>query len=72
MGLLTPCLVPREGFLYTLIVPGEGFCSFQVVSQGFVPGGWFWMKLIPAVETQCKVRKERVQLRFGVQKSRVF
>ena len=28
---------------------GEGFCSLQVVSLGFVPGGWFWMKLIPAL-----------------------
>ena len=22
-----------------MIVPGEGFCSLQVVSRGFVPGG---------------------------------
>ena len=34
VGLLTPCSVPRGGFLYTMIVPGEGFCSFQVVSWG--------------------------------------
>ena len=39
MGLLTPCFVLGEGFLYTIIVPGEGFCSLRVVSQGFVPGG---------------------------------
>ena len=25
MGLLTPCSVPRGGFLYTIIVPGGGF-----------------------------------------------
>ena len=25
MGLLTPCSVPRGGFLYTMIVPGGGF-----------------------------------------------
>ena len=25
MGLLTPCLVPRGGFLYTMIVQGGGF-----------------------------------------------
>ena len=37
--LLTPCSVPRGGFLYTMIVPGEGFCSLQVVSRRFVPGG---------------------------------
>ena len=47
VGLLTPCFVPRGGLLYTMVVPGGGFCSLQVVSQGFVPGGWFWMKLIP-------------------------
>ena len=28
-----------------VIVPGEGFCSLQIVSWG----GWFWMKLIPAL-----------------------
>ena len=39
VGLLTPCFVPRGGILYTVIVPGEGFCSLQVVSWGFVPGG---------------------------------
>ena len=39
MGLLTACFVPSGGFLYTMIVPGEGFCSLQIVSRGFVPGG---------------------------------
>ena len=49
VGLLTPCSVPRGAFLYTMIAPGEGFCSLQVVYQGFVPGGgWLRMKLIPA------------------------
>ena len=33
MGLLTPCFVPRGGFLYTMIVPGEGFCSLRVMFQ---------------------------------------
>ena len=33
-GLLTPCSVPREGFLYTTIVPEGEFCSLQVVSRG--------------------------------------
>ena len=37
--LLTPCSVLRGVFLYTIIVPGEGFCSLQVVYQGFVLGG---------------------------------
>ena len=47
MGLLTPCFVPGEGFLYTIIVPGGGF----LLPSSRVPGGggWFWMKLIPAL-----------------------
>ena len=50
MGLLTPCSVPRGAFLYTMIVSGEGFCSFQVVLGGCPGrGGWLWMKLIPAL-----------------------
>ena len=49
VGLLTPCSVLMAAFLYTMIVPGEGFCSLQVVYQGFVPAGaGLWMKLIPA------------------------
>ena len=40
MGLLTPCSVPRGGFLYTMIVPGERFllpsCRVSVV---FAMGG---------------------------------
>ena len=43
VGLLTPFSVPRGGFLYTMIVPGEGFCSLQVVSRGGL-----WTKLISA------------------------
>ena len=39
VGLMTPCSVARGGFLYTIVVPGEGFCSLQVMSWGFVPGG---------------------------------
>ena len=50
VGLLTPCSVLMGAFLYTMIVSGEGFCSLQVVYQGFVlaGGGGVWMKLIPA------------------------
>ena len=47
VGLLIFCSVPMGAFLYTMIVPGEGFCSLQVVYQGFVPAGGLWMKLIP-------------------------
>ena len=41
VGLLTPCSVLMGAFLYTMIVPGEGFCSLQVVYQGFVPAGGY-------------------------------
>ena len=33
VGLLTPCSVPMGAFLYTMIVPGEGFCSLQVCTR---------------------------------------
>ena len=46
--LLTACFVPRGGFLYTIIVPGEGFCPLRVMSRGFSGGGWFWTKFIAA------------------------
>ena len=39
VGLLTPCSVPMGAFLYTMIVPGEGFCSLQVVLPWICPGG---------------------------------
>ena len=53
MGLLTPCFVPGEGFLYTIIVPGGGFLLPSSRVPGVCPGGgWFWMKLIPALETE--------------------
>ena len=51
VGLLTPCSVPRGGFLYTVIVPGGGFLlhSSRVLGGG---GGWLWMKLIPALSQE--------------------
>ena len=52
---MTPCSVPRGGFLYTMIVPGGGF----LLPLSRVPGGWLWMKLIPALtscETETTVR----------------
>ena len=39
MGLLTPYFVSREGFLYTMIVPGGGFLLPSSRVPGFVPGG---------------------------------
>ena len=39
MGLLTPCFVPGEGFLYTIIVPGGGFLLPSSRVPGVCPGG---------------------------------
>ena len=39
MGLLTPCSVPRGGFLYTMIVPGGGFLLSSSRVPGVCPGG---------------------------------
>ena len=58
MGLLTPCSVPRGGLSYTMTVPGEGFCFLQVVSRG----GWFWMKLIPALTVVEKQKDAQLTL----------
>ena len=49
VGLLNTYSVPKGGFLYTYCSRGEGFCSLQVMSGG----GWFWMKLIPALRTSA-------------------
>ena len=35
-------------FVHNYCPGGEGFCSLQAVPRGFVPGGWLWIKLIPA------------------------
>ena len=49
MGLLILCFVPREGFLYTVIVlGGRVFALFELYPGGLSRGGWFWMKLIAA------------------------
>ena len=58
MGLLTPCIVARGGFLYRMIVPGgRVFAPFKScpggLSQGWGGGGWLWMKLIPALLCYC-------------------
>ena len=47
VGLLTPCSVLRDGFLYIMIVPGGG--GGFLLSSRRAPGGWFWMKSIPAL-----------------------
>ena len=39
------------GFLYTMITPGGGsFAPFKSCPEGLSWGGWFWMKLIPALD----------------------
>ena len=48
VGLLTPSSVPMRAFLYTMIVPGGGFLLPSSCVPGICPGGWLWMKLIPA------------------------
>ena len=39
MGLLTPCIVPRGGFLYRMIVPGGGLLLHSSRVPGVCPGG---------------------------------
>ena len=59
VGFLTPCFVPRGEFLYTMFVPGRVFAPFKSCPGGLSPagGGWFWMKLIPALGLSCKFSK---------------
>ena len=50
LGLSPPVLANYESPPWDrMIVPGEGFCSLQVVSGGGGGGEWLWMKLIPAL-----------------------
>ena len=56
MGLSTPCSVLRGGFLYTMIVPGGGFCSLQVVSRGFVPGGMVLDEIDTCIITVSEIK----------------
>ena len=39
MGILTPCFIPRGGFLYTIIVPGGGFLPPLGCVPRVFPGG---------------------------------
>ena len=48
VGLLTPCSVPRGGFFVHNNFPGGGI----LLPSSRVPGGWLWMKLIPALIQQ--------------------
>ena len=51
MGFLTLRFVPREKFLYTMIVPGEGFASFESC-----PGGlsWGWGMVLDKIDSCIK------------------
>ena len=60
VGLLTPCFVPRGGFLYTMIVLGGGFLPLRVVSRG----GWFWVKLIAALNVHCSGQLRDIKVLF--------
>ena len=50
-GAFDSLFVPRGGVLYTMIVRegGRVFAPFESC-----PGGWFWMKLIPALVSLSK------------------
>ena len=51
VGLLTPCSVPREGFLYTMVVPGgRVFAPFKSC-----PGGGM---VSDEIDTLIKYRKD--------------
>ena len=55
VGLFTPCFVPRGGFLYDCD-EGRAFAPFRSYPGDLFwgkggGGGWFWMKLIPALGT---------------------
>ena len=52
VGLLTPCSVPRGGFLYTMIVPGGGF----LLPLSRVPGGM----VMDETDTSIIWRKEKL------------
>ena len=41
-GLLTPCSIPRGGFLYTMIIPGGGF----LLPSSGVPGVCPWRGMV--------------------------
>ena len=54
MGLLTPCFVPGEGFLYTIIVPGGGFLLPSSRVPGVCPGGGM---VLDEIDTCISIRK---------------
>ena len=54
MGLLTPCFVPGEGFLYTIIVPGGGFLLPSSRVPGVCPGGGMVLDEIDTCITDIK------------------
>ena len=41
VGLLTPCSVLMGAFLYTMIVPGEGFAPFKLCTRGLSRRGGY-------------------------------
>ena len=51
-GLSLPVLSRGEGVSYTMIVRGRVFAPFESCPGGLSQGGWFWMKLIAALQKQ--------------------
>ena len=62
MGLLTPCFVPGEGFLYTIIVPGGGFLLPSSRVPGGCPGGGM---VLDEIDT-CISFTMHIALRFNL------
>ena len=60
MGLLTPCLVPRGGVLYTMIVLGDGFCPLRVVSRGIILD-----ETDSCISRRCKQAAGKYTISFG-------
>ena len=60
MGLLTPCFVPGEGFLYTIIVPGGGFLLPSSRVPGVCPGGGM---VLDEIDTCISVPQQNPKVR---------
>ena len=56
MGLLTPCLVPRGEFLYSMIVPEEGFLLPSSCVPGVCPGAGMVLDEIDACINDTQYR----------------
>ena len=55
MGLLTPCFVPKGGFLYTMFVQGGGFLLPSSRVPGVCPGGMVLDEIDICVNNSIKI-----------------